>query len=55
MGERFDKQKVLLKEVKNEVCYAIFDSFKKNLKEEMEKKIDKQLTKIKSDKSRSQS
>ena len=33
--DRFDKQKDSLREIVSEICSALFDSSKKNLKEEM--------------------
>ena len=46
----FDKQKVSLREIVSEICSALFDSFKKDLKEGLcKKEINERLTKISSE------
>ena len=47
--DRFDKQKVSLREIISEICSALFDNFKKYLKEEMKTEVDEQLMKISSE------
>lgn len=49
---RFDKQKVLLKEVLSEVYSALSESCRKELKEEMKKEKDEQISSSRCIKSR---
>ena len=44
--DRFAKQKDSLREIISEICSALFDNFKKDLKEKMKKEMDEQITKI---------
>ena len=44
--DHFDKQKYSLREIISEICSSRFDSFKKDFKEEMKKKMDEQITKV---------
>ena len=44
----FDKPKHSLREIVGEICSALFDSFKKDLRYEMEKELGEQITKISS-------
>ena len=47
--DRFDKQKDSLREIISETCSALFDSFKKALKEEIKKEMEEQIAKISSE------
>ena len=39
----------MLREIISDICSALFDSFKKDLKEKMKKEMDEQITKISSE------
>ena len=49
IDDRFNKQKDSIRGIITEICSALFDSFKKYLKEEMKKEMDEQITKISSE------
>ena len=42
----FHKQNDSLRDIKSEICSALSDKFKRDLKAEMEKEMDEQITKI---------